>query len=271
MQFKRLVSRQFIFVVHRGDDRRKVFQVMFLRDGSVVVNFPYFRDSTGLLSQPTMPPGKPIFEKFTIGKNDGSKCTSHRVKYTHHLDGEAHFSQDGKIRTEVRRVAVPLRQADGHLFTLRVQGLDRFSPLMEKIPEKTRRRYTIEFKAPDSFSGSLQFTGWVYRVSDIIGRMPVPPPIMGPSLFIADAQHGKRQAVALGNLREPEDDTVLVVSVNQTGRLFTNAESGLIFMGGFDPPALVNDYSKPSSFLILRCPIEDIALATSEIGTVDLC
>ncbi len=270
MEFRALASHRIIFAIRLGHDRRKIFQAMFLRDGSVVVNFPYFRDSTGLLTQPNLPPGGPVIDHLTIGKNDGSKCTSHRVKYTHHLDGEAHFSQDGKIYTAIRRKAVPLRQANGHLFTLRAQGLDNFKALSEKNHEKSKHRFTVEFKTPDNFSGSIQFTGWIYRIKDLKMAQVNPSGVVGPSVFVKHPQHGPLPAVAIGDPRNPNEETVLVVSLHQTGPLFRNQETGLIFIGGFDPPTIVNDYSLPMGFLSLICPIQDLEVARSEIGTVDL-
>lgn len=52
----------------------------------------------------------------TLDLRDGGKVTSHLVKYAHHPDGEAHFSQTGKVLTQVRRRAMPLDGIEGHCF-----------------------------------------------------------------------------------------------------------------------------------------------------------
>jgi hypothetical protein len=61
----------------------------------------------------------------------GGKIASHAVKYAHHPDGEAHFSQDGKVLTAIRRKAVPLDAAAGHLFTVHVVGFAAFKTLTD--------------------------------------------------------------------------------------------------------------------------------------------
>jgi hypothetical protein len=53
----------------------------------------------------------------------GGKVTSHLVKYSHHPDGRAHFSQDGKILTAIKRQSIALDRQNGHMFTLYIQGL----------------------------------------------------------------------------------------------------------------------------------------------------
>jgi hypothetical protein len=48
------------------------------------------------------------------------------VKYAHHRDGEAHFSQTGRVYTHVRKRSVPLNEQIGHLWTIQLQGLNGF-------------------------------------------------------------------------------------------------------------------------------------------------
>ncbi|NMB74335.1 MAG: hypothetical protein GYA21_04310 [Myxococcales bacterium] len=62
------------------------------------------------------------------------RTTVNKVKYSHHPDGRAHFSQHGKVKTSIinpdsMRLDDP---SGGHLFTLRVQGLFDFEPVSEK-------------------------------------------------------------------------------------------------------------------------------------------
>jgi hypothetical protein len=117
-------SESVIVRTKKGSDVRKMFSISFSKaDGSLFVSFPYFESSKGLVSIATIPAGQ------TGGPVDlrlQGKCSSHNVKYAHHLDGEAHFSQTGKIVTQVRRQSVPLRSNKGHIFTLLVQGLEHF-------------------------------------------------------------------------------------------------------------------------------------------------
>jgi hypothetical protein len=51
-----LTSRRVIVAVNQGGDRRKMFQLMFLKDGSLTVSFPYFKEAACQLAIGTMPP-----------------------------------------------------------------------------------------------------------------------------------------------------------------------------------------------------------------------
>ena len=102
-----LSSKITVTLKHKGT-RRKLFQVLFAKDGSVFVNFPYFRHRIGLLAAATIPgDGK---AETQVDLKIGGKVASHLVKYSHHPDGRAHFSQDGKIYTAIKRESIPLNQ-----------------------------------------------------------------------------------------------------------------------------------------------------------------
>src|SRR5439155_17026711 len=100
----------------------KLFQIVCRRDGSIFVPFPYYKNSSAQLIEGTLIGG----QQYPSDLNVSGPLTTHRVKYTHHADGEAHFSQDGKILTRVRRRANPLQSYSGHLFTVQLQGLSDF-------------------------------------------------------------------------------------------------------------------------------------------------
>jgi hypothetical protein len=73
----------------------KLFQVQFAHDG-FFVHFPYHPKSPGILLRG----GSPF--RTGIDTTELGRVTAHQVKYTHHVDGECHFSQDNKIYTAVR-------------------------------------------------------------------------------------------------------------------------------------------------------------------------
>lgn len=99
-------SKQTVVTIKADGHRHKIIQVLFSKDGSLYVTFPYFKHAEGLLAVVTVtrPPGT----TSEINLADTGKVASHLVKYSHHPDGRAHFSQDGKVRTEIRRQAVAL-------------------------------------------------------------------------------------------------------------------------------------------------------------------
>jgi hypothetical protein len=83
----------------KGSDVRKIFSISFSKsDGSLFVSLPYFTTSKGLLSIGTLHAGQ---DGGPVDLKPHGKVSSHHVKYAHHVDGEAHFSQDGKILTRI--------------------------------------------------------------------------------------------------------------------------------------------------------------------------
>ena len=84
-------SGRVVCVVTAGDLRVKAFQIVFGGDGSLFITFPYFRHRTGILSVSTTLPRAQ--RRSQVNLEQGGKVTSHLVKYSHHPDGRAHFSQ----------------------------------------------------------------------------------------------------------------------------------------------------------------------------------
>ncbi len=106
--------------------KAKLFGVQFLKDG-FCVDFAYHPNSRGLLSRQEVATGQ-----TAIHPNRGGVITSHRVKYSHHVDGRAHFSQDGKILTRVIAQSSPLTGTVQHIFSIELQGLGRFRPVAQR-------------------------------------------------------------------------------------------------------------------------------------------
>lgn len=120
-------AEKYDIVVSHGDMYYRIAKVVFQRkDGSVIVSIPYFTPAQGLVCKALHPGGNP---SVPIRLDQVGFTTSHLVKYNHHPDGKAHFSQTGKVRTKVRKKAQTLDAVDGHLFTMLVSGLDGFEKI----------------------------------------------------------------------------------------------------------------------------------------------
>jgi hypothetical protein len=117
-------SERFVIAVQAAT-RHKVFQVFFGPDGSLYVTFPYFKRRAGILAAATIPGNGHTTSQVNL--QVGGKITSHLVKYSRHPDGRAHFSQHGKIRTEIKRQAIALNTQWGHIFSVIVHGLQAFN------------------------------------------------------------------------------------------------------------------------------------------------
>src|ERR1700722_19709821 len=99
-------SERVVCVVRAGELRAKAFQIGFEKDGSLFVHFPYFQHRTGILSSSEIPATGE--RRVDVNIEHGGKVTSHRVKYSHHTDGRADVSHDGKIFTAIERQSIPL-------------------------------------------------------------------------------------------------------------------------------------------------------------------
>jgi hypothetical protein len=265
-----------------SEQRRKFFRVIFSRDGSVFVAFPYFDDSHGIMSVARVPGDAK--SHFTIELTDSGKVTSRRVKYSHHTDGAASFSQDGQVKTMVRRKAKPLTTARGHLFTLIARGLDRFecADPIHDTGTPTPRRVPLTFNFEDREPRALRFVGrwfppgstgalqWAISKPASFTGLPQEEISLGPTgLLIAEA--GRLLPVFLlapprGN---PMQDYLLILSCDDDPPLGEVNAPMLAFMGGFDDPSVVLDRNQSTEFLVLMYPAVDYEELRTKLGTVD--
>lgn len=103
--------KSFDIVVKNFNSLRRVAKVMFNHDGSLYVFFPGFVSTEGIVCRALLRGNQAAQTKFDLTEN--GHVTSHLVKYSHHPDGEVHFSQDGKVKTVIRRKSVPLSEQRG--------------------------------------------------------------------------------------------------------------------------------------------------------------
>jgi hypothetical protein len=248
--------------VKMGDLNVKAFQILFGKDGSLFITFPYCRHTTGILSSSTIPASGNMTNDVNV--ESGGKVSSHLVKYSHHLDGRAHFSQDGKIYTAIKRQSVALATQNGHLFSLLVQGLAALEPVdpikdLNKPPKKS----VIEFAV--NASDSVKFVGSWYNVDTL--RFPVPTPTIGPILNTCDPDGVTKEGCIVASPRVNARH-VLLLTCEPIPSLGPDPEI-FCFYGGFDPPHIMNDLNTEAGFLTFRYPIEDEAQLRTKIGTVD--
>jgi hypothetical protein len=111
--------------------------------------------------------------------NTAAKVTSHRVKYSHHPDGRAHFSQDGKIFAAIKRQSISLDTQNGHMFTLYIQGLHALD--VAKTAKDAERisanRSVINFQIEPA-AEAIKFVGRWLDINKL--RVSEPNAIVGP-------------------------------------------------------------------------------------------
>jgi hypothetical protein len=118
---------------------------------------------------------------------------SHLVKYSHHPDGRAHFSQDDKVRTVIRRQSVPLYEQQGHIFTVLIQGLRAFEAAAASKENKiSAKPATVTFQIADRFPKAIRIIGRWYWIEDL--NFDPRPASVGPVVRTIEADGSERNA-----------------------------------------------------------------------------
>jgi hypothetical protein len=244
-ELKAYSADRVVIGVRNASIHKKIFQINFTsKDGSLFVSVPYASLRLGRVGVVECPPGDP--ESLIFG--DSAPVTTHAVKYSHHPDGEAHFSQDGKVFTRIRRKAVPLTAAEGHLFTVMVQGLHRFEDLNQR-DIATAKRGIVSMPVSDGRIEALKFVGHLFSSSHFARRLQkrkMESPFM--PLILPD---GRRLVgiVLATKLKQSNHQYLLVVSVERISTIAIHTDLNVWLMGGFDHPDIAFDHSRPMSFL----------------------
>jgi hypothetical protein len=206
-------------------------------------------------------PGSPS----SVNLADAGKVASHLVKYSHHPDGRAHFSQDGKVRTEIKRQSVPLNEQQGHIFTVLIQGLRAFEPVpITKENKASPRRTTLTFNVTDYYPKAIRIVGRWYWLEDL--QVELRPPKIGPIVQAVDTDGNLRSAFIVAN----PDDTrhVLVLTCTPREALSPNHDV-MMFYGGFDPPAVIFNPKRCTRFLAFLYPADDFEVLKRQLGSID--
>jgi hypothetical protein len=163
-------TERFIIITKTPRSRNKVMQIMLhKRDGSIFVNFPYYKYKQGLVSLVTLPAN--ISLPTNLSLEPGGKVTSHLVKFTHHVDGNAHFSQDGRVLTVVKKHSIPLALAEGHIFTAHLQGMSDYAVADPKRDFGYSLRKTFfEFNFTEKEPEAVKILGYWYSLSSLVTR-----------------------------------------------------------------------------------------------------
>lgn len=251
--------RSFDILAHRETIHRRIAKVQFQRDGSIFVFLPGFATTSGILCRAVAHAG--IQPDHQISLKEHGKVTNHLVKYAHHPDGEAHFSQDGKVKTEIRRKSVPLDKHHGHLFSLQFQNIESF-PVVDNPKSHV---FTVDITEDVH---CMKIVGWRYPLS-MIKR----PPNVSKGARMIGMQLGdgyKTGFFVLPPSGLPFDDVVLFLSVEATPLLSPDKAPQLIVLGGFDPGEIAMDNSQDTEFLVAAYPCSDPEALAEAIGSVDL-
>lgn len=261
-------SERYVITVISSSGRYKILQVMFgKKDGSLYLNFPYYLNRQGLVSLVHFPGNTKL--PATLSLEPGGKATSHLVKYSHHPSGVAHFSQDGKVLSVIRRRSVPLSEAEGHIFTTMFQGLNCFqSADAIKDTGYNKKRTTLDFSFRDTEPEAVKLVGRWYHLRSL--KMRAHGSVGGPRVRFQTPDGDQCQAFLLGHPFDVKNKhCVLMLACEAIPRLSKDRESALTFIGGFDRPEIVNDASVDTTFLAFSYPVLNHAELKQRLGSID--
>ncbi len=117
----------------------QLFSITFGKTG-IFVHFPYHPDTPGAACRAPADPRGAV----AVNLDRVTSTTTQHVKYSHHVDGGCHFSQDGKIVTTIISHARPLNEDIPYMFTIDIQGVERFEPLPKAKTRYRPSRFTLD-------------------------------------------------------------------------------------------------------------------------------
>lgn len=215
-------------------------QVGFLRDG-YFVSWPYHPDSDGIAGRVELASGT---GQYSFDLKDLGRVTSHKVKFSHHIDGNAHISQGGKVVTAVRAKAITLDkpiEEERHVFTVCVTGLAAFTQ---------RDNNTASF-ACDHMPNAVTLVGrWHPR--------PLPDGLLNPVECSGPKGRGKRSYFACAPPRTSTFGGVIFLSgyEEQPDMVEPNGlDFSVSFIAGFSEGA--DDIANPATFIGLAYPVTE--------------
>jgi hypothetical protein len=257
-------SERVVCVAKISEHRAKAFQLGFDKDGSLFIHFPYFQHRNGILSSSEIPAigGR----KADVNIEHGGKVTSHLVKYSHHPDGRAHFSQDGKIFTAIKRQSISLDTQNGHRFTLYIQGLHALeaAKLAKDVEGISANRSVIDFQVEPT-AEAIKFVGRWLDINRL--RVSEPNMTVGPRHLMVDPDGVGTEAMLIAS-PHANATHVLAIACVAIPRLGPDPEI-FLFHGGFDAPEIMTDPTKPAGFLAFLYPLSEAANVRERLGSVD--
>lgn len=259
-------AEQYTIAVRGYGMHKAVFQIHCrAKDGSIFVAFPYAEMGAGRVGICHIPIGNPS----TLSFGASAPVTTHAVKYVHHASGQAHFSQDGKVFTRIKRQSVSLQAADGHLFTVQLQGLDRFKDVRPNAPVK-KGVCVVTLPLQESSLEGLKFVVQLYPAISLARHLKLAASIPHLLVHLGDGRRLPGVILATKVFRGGVPH-LLMVSVEHVPLVRRDQHVALTLMGGFDPPEQALDHSKPTSWLMMLYPqTGDLNDLARSFGTIDL-
>lgn len=255
---------RFTFRIGFPGKQYKICTFVFNKDGSILITFPYFRNSSGLVSVCTHHPGT-----TTLNLGETGKVTSHIVKFMHHERGEAHFSLTDKVKNDIHKNSTPLKDLNGHFATLQFQGLSGFNyqehATTEAVINQKNQILTIrDDEAKDNKAYKLLF--YHYNLEKLYPHLrgPVAGPLLNMQLEDGGTQLNWMLSPPLGTAFE---ERIILLSCKEIPLMSPDPEPFVTLIGGFDHH---HSPDQPTQFLSMLYPCSNFEKLRDKIGCIDI-
>lgn len=262
-----LVSEKFIISASCNNNRFQLFQLCFQKsDGSIFIHFPYQPDDSTFLCKVTLK-ANIAYPKDINFKNNG-RVTKHKVKFSHHPDGRAHFSQDSKINTEIKNVAAPLTTHNGHIFTIHVGGINKFKQIPMNLENNNNKKTFYDIAVSEI--RNLKFIAYWYNDTYLKKYMKEYNNEGGPRMIFTRKNNTGLSGVMLEDAYITGNDNYYLFLGCEFDQYLSNSVPSILFLGGFEDTFISMNHQHDTSFLSLVYPTnDDYIKLVNEIGTVD--
>ena len=237
-------AEKFVILLNIEGVYRRLFSVQYERRAhglGYYVHLPYFDHTEGVLGRLVFdgPPGS----QSQISIRDTGTTTTHRLKFVHHPDGEAHFSQDGRVFTQVRTQTLPLTTNQRHLFTVNFWGADAFEVAQARdLRGPHSERTSIRFDPPAPLPAS-QIAGRIIaeHVSFPPGGISIDPKVAArgtitePIVYMR-GDGSRNHGIPLLPPVPRVDDYFIMLSYVPIDRSSADDAASLTLVGGWSEP-----------------------------------
>ena len=255
-----LAGEHAVVLIGSPEKLYKVCHLRFSNQGGIYVQAPYFQETEGLVGQLNWrPSGKgSVSASFEPG---WARATSHLVKLHHPPDGNAHFSQDGKVNTEIWLKTFPLTTGKGYVFQLNMYGIEGHQYIgPEAGLDKDRVHLPFVFNGPIPDALTV-FGQWLPRQELLPGKGEPP---RGPLVKYLESPGVEAQAFLLapeGTSANP--DSLLRVTAGKAPSIATDGKPLLLLRGAWA------EGTPSDACLAFMYPAQDPEASARTLGTID--
>lgn len=261
-------SKRHVIAIETPSGTHKIFSLGYSeKDSSIFIHLPYLkrdglvgvscgvRNESGALSDRNFIP---------------VETTKHGIKFSYHLDGRIHFSQDKKICMTLPHIGVSLSEKTGSICTVTAYGLSGFQRIRHRVLREDNAKKGIWALTSSTDLAGAAFTVFLKSENDV--QTPSSQGIGSPvGTMTTPTGSITLPAIAIGQpSAERRHDRVLVVAYRPLDVASAPSESCLLFQG---PYVEISEASLPHGKFVTQSVVYPASVAGNlleSISSVDL-